>query len=194
MTKKEYFDGLAREIRNDWFEDHKATLLVSGDGTKVIDWQKPGTWIYGMRFVIHSRWLAVLGDLGEATYEWSSNIDPEFLATLNFDYFLGKCRASEHGREFTVYEPDVLTTELAEYVKEADNEDRLRLTELLANLGVYCDRDEWVQAIREAYDDGLLRDAEEAGIVASLGLVPDGHAIAHWVGIRMACQQLLEAK
>ena len=191
MTKREYFDDMAREIREVWFKDHKATLITDTPDVKVIGWQAPGTWIYGMRFILHRRWLTVLGDLGEAVFEWSSDLDLEFLSTLNFGYFAGKCRASESGREFTTFDADVLKTELEQYIKEANEEDRERLTEMRDSVGSDCDKDEWRQEIREAYENGLLADSEEASIVCSLGEVPDGHAIAHWVGIKMAAKQLL---
>jgi hypothetical protein len=62
---------------------------------------------YWMDFIIDRNKLIVTGDCGDAIFEWSSKIDLNFLTECGFDYFLGKCRASEYGYKFLVWDSDV---------------------------------------------------------------------------------------
>jgi hypothetical protein len=56
--------------------------------------------------------LTVLGDIGEAVYEWGQDISLEFLASLDFGYFHGKCQASESGRDFDIWDVDKAIVQL----------------------------------------------------------------------------------
>lgn len=63
-----------------------------------ITWTKPSSSYYWARFIINAGWLIVLGDTGEAIYQWSEPLTWDFLEGLNFSYFHSKCVASDKGR------------------------------------------------------------------------------------------------
>ncbi len=187
--KSDYIQRQMEECRQTWFKDHYPRLLSKTDATTVIEWSKPGTWTYGMRFILHARWLVVMGDIGEATYEWSETITPEFLRGLDFGYFRSKCRASESGKDFDHFDSE-------EGLKSLDDErDRIafedpRSATILAGLCVALKTcsciEEWEHVVRTLYEDGIIREAEDAAHFASLAVFPHPQQIGHFVGVQMA--------
>jgi hypothetical protein len=107
-----------KEIRENWFQYHKATLTKHGDLT-VLDWKKPGTIIFGVRYVFDGRLLYVSGDIGEAVFKFSGNIGVDF-SECGLDYFEGKLRASS--RERRDFEKDEAIKELDDRVKNIVDE------------------------------------------------------------------------
>ncbi len=202
--KREYYDQQAKRFELD-FKNHKATLLVDQpqrlydvrNGIQVINWQAPGTWIYGCRFIIHSSWLTVLGDMGEAVYQWSEPITPQFLKGLDFDYFMGKCQASPHGKQFMTFDSRVAFQNLSDFRAEQETEpafDPNQQSEFLAvldGLEMSSSKDEYFIAATEVYDD--TGDSEMASQIMEFGLVPDCQAIGHFIGLKMALTQLFPA-
>ncbi len=180
--------------RDEWFKDHYAAELSPG----IFEFRKPGTWTYGMRFIIHSRWLAVLGDIGEATYEWSETITPDFLRNLDFDYFRSKCRASESGRDFDLFDAEAgaeaLAVETARMREEEYPHPRHTALDELSRIVRRCScRDEWRQAVWRRYEEGVI-DADTASDAFKLAIFPHPRQIGHWVGVQMALNLLAEEK
>lgn len=206
--KQEYIEQWKKICREEWFKDHKATQFngVSTSATStvaipvpLIYWQKPGTWNYGCHFIIHRRWLCVVGDFGEATFEWSEDITLEFLAGLDFGYFLSKCRASATGKACEEWDNKVAERNIEEYIEELnltppdEQSDQIKGTmEILSNVGDYSNDYELQNASKEIYDS--TGDAETAGSISNMGTVPSTHVIGMFVGLQMAIQQLKEAK
>lgn len=182
------------------FEDHAVReILASPDtGTWVYQWSKPGTWVDGMRFVIHGGWLTVLGDLGEAVYQWPSKISPEFLSDLNFDYFRSKCQASETGHKAEEFDADEGVANLLRDARAAEADGRLSWAEYLRGMtGVLecCSaKDEWVRAIERDYFAGEIESFDDMEYLYGCPTVPSWTSIAHWVGITMAMKAVLEGR
>lgn len=90
-------------------------------------WARPHSSNSRVDYHIHGNLLIVWGDLGFAMYAWSQGISWEFLAGLNLDYFASKCEASEVGRGFEVWDPQVasesLTAMVANWKEEAEDFD-----------------------------------------------------------------------
>jgi hypothetical protein len=200
MTRQEWMDAQKRECREHWFKNHVAQCAATGDigglhweNALVIRWQNPASWNYGCRFIIHRQWLIVVGDIGEAVYQWSEDISLGFMAGLDFGYFHGKCVASESGRAYVEWDIYVAETNCAARLAElrADEPSRHRDTEieLLEVLG-RADRDDYKAAAQEYYD--TTGDCDGAGNIVDMGEVPSGRAIGHFVGLQMAIQQLLQ--
>ncbi len=142
----------------------------------------------------------MIGDIGEAVFEWSEDLTLDFLASLNFDYFLGKCQASPAGKEFEQWDGRVAASNCAHRIKEIEaqnlegNEDPATAheLELLSGLGVDSDKDEYNCAAKDYYDE--TGDAEGASSISDMGVVPSVHAIGMFVGLQMAIAQLKVAK
>ena len=63
-----------QSIRNN-FRDHIATLTEHGD-LKILEWEKPGTSFYYVRYVFDGNRIYITGDLGEAVFclTWKADI------------------------------------------------------------------------------------------------------------------------
>lgn len=184
MTKHDYIEQQKRACETERFKDHKASSDHDTIIGTLINWQKPGTWNYGCRFIIHRRWLIVVGDIGEATFEWSEDLTLEFLAGIDFGYFLSKCRASEHGRKFEQWDAAVAYANIAgaQAIYHTHGIDELE------GIDRNSCKDDYEEAARACYD--RTGDAESASSIASAGLVPSVHAIGMFVGLQMAIKRL----
>ncbi len=69
-------EEIQKEIREEWFKDHKATLETHGDIT-VLDWKRPGSNFYYCRYVFDGHRVYISGDIGEAVFllTWKAGID-----------------------------------------------------------------------------------------------------------------------
>lgn len=171
--------------REEWFKDHEAKLILGppkGDVlVTIIEWQNPKSWNYGCRFIIYRQWLCVVGDMGEAVYQWGQDVDLKFLATLNFDYFMGKCRASPSGRRFRQWDHQLLKERIEEWRK------RNRDIELEADSAFsYAD---FQFILHDAINEGEV-ELEEASELSEMGYIPNVMCIGHFVGLQMAIKQL----
>ena len=191
------------ECRENWFQNHKAksstTSMVLGDstiglGTTIINWQNPNSWNYGCVFIIHKRWLIVTGDIGEAVYEWSSDITLEFLGGIDFSYFHSKCQSSEVGRHFTDWNEHVAKQYRADRIAEIkakDADDRSegddKALEVLEDLTEF-DKHSFKAAAQEYYDEH--GDGEGAQDIGDMGEVAHPRCIGHFIGLQMAIKQL----
>lgn len=201
------------------FAEHEVSVRVlEQEGFQpmtVVEWRKPGDSCYAMRFIIHCGFLYVAGDLGEATYRWyGPDIGLAFFKNIGFDYFLGKCQASEYGSqtEMAQFDRDTLALDIAEEREEAEKD----LADALAELRETgeCDEDcqgldERLAAFNELAEVMSFSDINSkhdwwhfldenddlvAGVfggdwweyVPGYGLVPPIRQIMHWVGIKMA--------
>lgn len=190
----EYVERTSKEWREQHFKDHVANEITAAEDFTVINWASPKSWNYGCRFIIHRRWLCVVGDIGEATYEWSQDLTLEFLASLDFGYFAGKCCASEQGRKYESWDNHIaglVSNDRIVELKATPEDDagegdkkELEVLEALDN----CDQDSFKSAAQEYYDEH--GDGEGAGLISEMGMVPDGRCIGHLIGLQMAIAQL----
>ncbi len=74
------------------FRDHQAKLKDLGD-IQILDWKKPGTSAYRIRYVFDGYMMYVSGDLGEAVFEltWKANVYS--FDDVSIQYFAQKLKA-----------------------------------------------------------------------------------------------------
>lgn len=175
--------------REEWFKAHEARLILGppkGDMlVTMIEWRNPKSWNYGCRFIIHSQWLCVVGDMGEATYQWGENITMKFLGSLNFDYFMGKCRASPDGKRFKVWCADAALAKIQVELDSCSAGER----EFMLKIDRRTPKDEFDQLLHEAHNDGDI-DCDFASHICDAGYIPDPMSVGHFVGLQMAIKQL----
>ncbi len=185
---QEYIARQTETCRKEWFKEHKANQ-IGGPGMFpdciLINWQKPGTWTYGCRYILHRRWLIVVGDIGEAVFEWSQDLTPDFLLSINFDYFMGKCQASPSGKDFQQWDGRLAWLRFTESCQEDGMEAFKAACE---DIDKASDKEDYERVAQEYY--GSTGDAETAGMIASFGEAPSVHAIGMFVGLQMALAQL----
>lgn len=199
----EYIKKQTQECRELWFKDHRVSAIPNltaeqfGTGWSnalVIRFTNPKSWNYGCHFILHRRWLIVVGDIGEATYEWSEDVTLNFLRGLDFGYFHGKCVSSEVGRRFNDWDTKIakayVKDRIAE-IKAMDPEDRCKddavELDILENIGDEG-KDYYDEAAREYYD--ATGDGEGASTIAQYGEVPAGRCIGHFEALKLAISQM----
>jgi hypothetical protein len=85
---------------------------------------KDGKWNFNglMKITLFQNTLAITRDYGDAVYVWGSEVSFEFIAGCNLHYFMGKCEASEVGREFKEWSSETAESTVKEYVYQAAGE------------------------------------------------------------------------
>lgn len=178
-------------------KDNKSKLLINESDhhnlNVVINYQRPDTWINGMRIMVHAGWVGFMGDLGEAIYGWGGSLTASFLTGIDFHYFLSKCQASEVGREFRQWDRDVFASALEQYLAdEREQEHKVDWIEEAVEQGLGDSEAETEQLLIEAYHSGNVHDAEEISMIRDFGRVPHVRSIYHFVGMQNALRQLFE--
>ncbi len=199
MTPQQYLDAeIARWKR--LFVAHEAELEMEGVSNHrpimstlcptVIQWAKPGTSINSIRFILSGSYLCAIGDLGDAVYQWPEIITPEFLATCEFSYMIGKLRAYPGDDGFKTWRNDAaITWAISEAHPNRDGVACPGCPQWLADLaGGPSDRDAFEASASEVYS--INGDAQLASEIRSAGLVPSSTAVAQWVGLQMALHKL----
>jgi hypothetical protein len=190
---------LEQQVRiwKDRFKDHRALDFVNPmldlsqtiGNPRVIVWEKPGTHIESIRFILSGTYLCCVGDLGDSVLQWSQIITPQFLATCDFHYWFGKKRAwPGANQDWKQWEESVAASWANDQVNDFRTEERdvpgwcVQLVEKNGCL------DTFTEVASEVYD--ATGDSELASSISRAGLVPDCNAISQWVGLQMALHKL----
>jgi hypothetical protein len=195
-------EQLEKNFREDWFKDHVAAhikfsgLPQAAPGITLMRreelvWSKPGSGINRVDYIQRAGRLFVCGDLGEAVYGWRQAASPlKWIAGLDYDYFAGKCEASETGRGFKDWDCDTATRALGALHDggQFDQQELAKISECLQDYP--CDgtpidsRDEWYSFLRQHADE-CLGDAW-CEWAPQIGEVIHPRCMAHLYGLKMA--------
>ena len=174
----------------DEFKDHMVIaheILGSDLGRlEYLRWQKPGTGIYGVDYVLKSATLFVSGDLGEASYIWSPPISLQWIAGCNLGYFHGKCTASEDGRYPHEWNEKTMQKSVLEYFKY--NQDCKGYKAFLEAHVPLHNREELIAWCHYNDPTGLLGDDWWEWFIQGGEVVPF-RTRAHLIGLKMAFPQ-----
>lgn len=192
-------------LKRDWFSKHVANRIVPGEagGVHVIRWKEPNTGFYQVRYMLCESLLYVSGDVGAATYSFNKIMEWEDFLSLYSDYFASKCVASEYGKGYRSWWPDLAVHRLQEWVNEEDDEEERakRTRDLEDNIAsVTCDngiracqnKECWHLWLSE-FGDAVLGD-DYAPEFWDVGDDVDARCIGHLVGLKMAIDQLQKEK
>lgn len=104
------------EIKNRWFKDHVATV-TEHEGVTILDWRKPGTNMYAVRYIFSGNRLFISGDLGDAIYwlTWKATIAS--FEDVGLHYLMGKLTCCS--RERWNFDEDKARKELKDWYKES---------------------------------------------------------------------------
>lgn len=120
MNQYDLYRRELKRIREEWFKNHIAEFVICNDDFIKIKWREPGTWNMAIVYYIDCKmgYLMVVGDLGEATYQWSAPISLDFVGGCNLDYFDSKCQASSCGERGRVWSPEIAEEYIRSYIEE----------------------------------------------------------------------------
>jgi hypothetical protein len=182
-----------KEIRGNWFKDHKATLTKQGD-LIVIDWRKPGTCTFAVRYVFDGRFLYVTGDIGEAVFKFSES---GYLVSQDYalDYFTEKMTASS--RPGYSFDSELALKDLDERIQINNDEDSESYpddaVEQLKSIINDCSNvKEFQQRINEL--DLYKFGNEYYEWLPELGSTISGEVRAYLIGLKMAAMQLTKGE
>lgn len=190
ISPKEHFIQQVADCEG-WFKDHVATIIGEITSEKqpliAISFRNPTSWVYGMRIIVHSQWICIMGDIGECIHQWSESITLDFLAACNFHYYNGKCQASDDFKRSNATWDSGVAMHFLIDEKEALDSSTCEIFQDIEDSGNYT-REEFEGAAHAIYN--LTGDGELAGAFSKAGEVPSAQAIGRWVGLRKAIQQL----
>ena len=174
------------------FAGHKAELK-NLDGIQILNWQKPGTGWYRIRYVFDREGgrIYISGDLGEAvvqptwpaTFETTHNTLCGGTYVVNEGYFLEKVRATSDKYEYDRDEAEKMVKERCEGIEE--EEDALeRVMESFDNRWGLAHPSDLACQILGDYDEDYWEWISRAG--QSI----DGRIYLWLVGLKMAWEML----
>jgi hypothetical protein len=173
-----------------WFKDHVATLTKYGD-IEVLDWRKPDTCIFAVRYVFDGNHMYVSGDLGEAVFRFTEKAYPERIATYSLSYFDEKMRAfTDDRRDFNRDEAlKYLDEWRQDWINEGDRPFDERVYLELKHMVDDCSAvREWEHKI---YDYDYCRVGNDAWEwLSEIGSVIPIRTESYLVGLKMAKEQL----
>lgn len=155
--------------------------IAKSQKIRTLHWKKPDSGIFSIYYVLIGGTLMVRGDLGEATYCWSQEVDWQFLINTNFDYFSGKSMWIEGYKRPKTWMAERVRARIAEHLEDHPDDKEL-FEDMYVELG---DKHEWTEFVR---DKERLCEVE----AWDWGEADNFRALAHWYGIRCAVQQLKE--
>lgn len=179
------------------FASHRATLREGADLIR-IDWFKPGTGVMGGTFVWSERhYLWAFGDFHDSVY-WSPGRPPGVTGLVGFarshlDYFAGKCLAASDSGPLGWYPENAeqfIRVDLLDHARNCDRIDDYNrlLPDMLSAAESQGDWTAWFDPYDDDQRDLLGDDAWDWCTNPGLDVAPV--VITHWVGLRLAVDQL----
>ncbi|MBN1058500.1 hypothetical protein [Clostridium botulinum] len=195
-------DETKKYIKENWFKDHKAVLTKHGD-LEVLDWRKPGTCCYAVRYVFDGSHMYITGDIGEALFNltWKAGVDT--FNGISTSYFMEKMRAFSDDRyDFSV---NAAEEELKEWKKQylddncdMEDDDLEKFNEFFDELECElngCSREwEWAAVINSKIDEIEKYDIDYWEWMYNIGREIPARIYGYIVGLQMAAEQLKESE
>lgn len=173
----------------DYFTSQSPAPGVPVGNAEMLLWNKPGSSIYSVRYIVNRNTLFVGGDLGHAVYRWSDNVTINWLASCDLHYFMGKFEGLDCGSRPNQWDPKRVEHYMKEWLEEDDGENRKRIgwdeTDLELWPSMTYSEDEWVRFIGQE-GNRMLIDDEAYKWGQGLNL----RCVAHWLGLKLAVEQL----
>jgi len=184
-THKQELEQEDKEIKEHWFKDHVATINTYGDIT-VLEWAKPGTVIFSIRYVFDQNKMYVSGDLGEAVFKFTEKAFPERIARYGLSYFYEKLKAfSSDKKDFSRVKANEYIDELITQYREDEVEfDRNAYEDLREIVNDSETNEDFVMKMYEFDITKLDNDAWEW--VSNIGSVIPMRIRSYLYGLQMA--------
>ena len=212
-TKNEHAEYFSKVARESWFKDHQIDVTElsadNGMGITVVDFYKPGTICYSVRYIYSGHFLYVTGDLGDAVFNCTWKTKPVDSVWKNLWYVFEKLSASENGRsrQCMDFDDGVCKETIRQTLLDTCEDGRTRMkpdhwseyqsgvfTKLLNAADDCSSRDSWAAAIQEVdrdYDLGRL-DADWWEWLYGAGDVMPARMVGIITGLQIVSERLCE--
>ena len=185
---------IEKEIREEWFKEHKATLTTQGD-LKVLDWSKPNTGIYGVRYIFDGCRMYITGDIGQALFELTWTATLKYFEDTYLNYFESKMKAfSDERRDFnSTYAVERLREWLKQMKDDGVKWDNEEMRELFRLARQCTSISEWVDIVKGSEDFLEDLDVDYWEWMYNVGDQIPARVQAYLIGLKMAYEQLKES-
>lgn len=193
-------ENIEKEIKENWFGEHMAKYKKINEEISVLDWEKPDTICFGVRYVFDGRYLYISGDLGEAVFTLTWNGNPKSFSNINPHYFHEKLTAYrdekyafDSGEARKRLEEEIMILK-DDYDPDEIDKAHLEILEEMKNLTGSCSANkEWEFKI--AYETDLFEELQTHDIdcwewIFGVGEVIPIRVRAYLIGLKMASEQL----
>lgn len=196
-------DQVKKEIREMWFKNHKAVLTKHGD-LEVLDWRKPNSGTYAVRYVFDGSHMYITGDIGEALFNLTWKAGVNTFNGISTHYFMEKMVAFSDDRYD--FDCDTAKESLKEWRKQylEDNcdmdDDKLEefndnFDELLDSVDECSCHEHWVGIVNERHNDFISEiDPDYWEWIYNIGDEVPARIYGYIVGLQMAAEQLKESE
>jgi hypothetical protein len=183
------------------FKDHVAKYADQGD-MKRLEWNKPGTRMFGMDVIFHGNFVIICGDLGEAVYECTWKTSLKSCADNNFSYFLGKLRTVSYGKH--KWDQDDCNEDIEEWKKDRISEikeeieeypgDKEHYEKKIAAINEFVDcaqtdfKERWINYVADQDLDKLGEDCDTELFKAGERL--NSRLYLYHIALKMAWEQI----
>ena len=192
-------DATKKYIREHWFPEHKAELKKYGD-IEVLNWRKPGTCCYAIRFVFDGSYMYITGDTGEAVFHLTWKAGVHTFNGISTHYFMEKMTAfsddrydfnceqakeelEEWRKQYLEDNCDMQDDELEEFTENFDN--------LLDSADECSCREHWVGMVNERHNDFISEiDPDYWEWIYDIGDEVPARIYGYIVALQMASEQL----
>jgi len=190
MAKDTYLDDMIAEIRNDWFKDHKVTI-IGEEGFQQIIWSK-GSFEYRTKYILSGNNIFISGDIGEAVYSLTCPATLDNIKNFSLGYFTGKLTALDRNGKYN-FNSTLAKQQLRERLIEYELDGYANIPKIRKVVSDAIEESHsvdsysfWLQHYYMTSD--LNYDAIEEFFDLGKELCP--RIIAYWVGLKMIIEQL----
>jgi hypothetical protein len=178
-------------IREHWFKDHKAELIDLG-GVQVLNWKKPGTGVYRVRYVFDGCMMYISGDIGTAVFWLTWKADVNSFNDKSIGYFSEKLSAFSDER--WDFDTDKAVKSLREWLNErkkcGKTYDHDEMRELFDDAGNCGSCSEWAE-ITHRYEPLISKlDQDYWEWFYEIGREYPSRIYGYLIGLKMASEQL----
>jgi hypothetical protein len=187
-------NDLLKEIKELWFKDHVATYTRYSDDLKVLEWKKPDSIEFGVRYVMDRHNLYITGDLYSAMFSLSQQANLESLGKYDMYYFCSKLTTmvqekAKFNGTLAVQELEEKREELIEDGGYEEKEVNSFIDELIGMVNNCSSERDWINELNYTYS-GNYDDFCMLEWVYDIGLETSPYLLAYVTGLQMAYQQL----
>lgn len=181
----------SEQVIRDNFKDHIATLTEHGD-LEVLEWRKPGTGNYYVRYVFDKNRVYISGDLGEAVFWLTWKADIHSFNNIGLGYFHEKLKAY-HEDKYD-FDLDKAVKRLREWLNELKDDgveyDHDEMQELFEGVRNCSQEWEWVEVIHEHQDFISELELDYWEWFYNIGRTYPMRFQSYLIGLQMASEQL----
>lgn len=193
-------------IRNEWFCHHQATIETAPlrDGRSsitVLDWSRPDSCMYAVRYVFSGSTLFVTGDLGSAVFKLTELASLSSLAHYNISYFhekLACCDSGDMGIDFDSETACASIKNTLSTLLEGEEESDAALEDLIKRLCLAAEGCQtkigWSHELVRFTDELSTLDSDWYEWLPCCGDTYSCRLVAYLTGLKMANAQLNGAK